>query len=73
MEGARHPVAHHVTNVMVGMDAGGATMRSKIVGTLAKGRAGSADYRDRLRLTPGGWRIAERVVTLRRADPAGET
>jgi len=72
MAASRHPVAHHVTNVMVGADATGVTLRSKIVGTLPKARAGSADYRDRLRLTPDGWRIAERVVTLRRADRPDE-
>jgi ketosteroid isomerase-like protein len=69
MDGARHPVAHHVTNVAVEIDASGVRLRSKIVGTLPKGRAGSADYRDRLRHTSQGWRIAERLVTLRRADP----
>ena len=68
MEGGRHPVAHHVTNVVIDAGSAGVTMRSKIVGPGPKGRVGSADYRDRLRLTATGWRIAERVVTLRSLD-----
>lgn len=69
MDGANHPLAHHVTNVVVTSGPDGATMRSKVIATLPKARAGSADYRDRLRRTPQGWRIAERVVTLRTGDP----
>ncbi len=68
MAAARHPVAHHVTNVVIDTNETGVTLRSKIVGTLDKGRAGSADYRDQLRRTSSGWRIAERAVALRRGD-----
>ena len=68
MQGARHPVAHHVTNVAVVEGNDGVGLRSKIVGSGRRGRVGSADYRDRLRPTPDGWRIAERVVTLRSGD-----
>ena len=69
MGGANHPLAHHVTNVVVAGGPDDATMRSKVIATLPKARAGSADYRDRLRRTPRGWRIAERIVTLRTGDP----
>ena len=70
MDGANHPLAHHVTNVVAVADGpDNATMRSKVIATLPKARAGSADYRDRLRRTPRGWRIAERIVTLRTGDP----
>jgi len=74
MQGSTHPVAHHVTNIAVEGGPDDATLRSKIVGTLPKARAGSADYRDKLRRTPQGWRIAERIVTIRvpeGAPPAG--
>jgi 3-phenylpropionate/cinnamic acid dioxygenase small subunit len=69
MEKGSHPVAHHVTNVMVEQTGDVVRLRSKIVGTLARGGAGSADYADVLRLTPAGWRIARRVVTLRHPPP----
>jgi len=63
-----HPVAHHVTNVVVSVEDGGVHMMSKIVGPGRRGRVGSADYHDRLRHEAGAWRIAERLVTLRRPD-----
>jgi 3-phenylpropionate/cinnamic acid dioxygenase small subunit len=63
-----HPVAHHVTNVVVTVDGGEVRMTSKIIGPGRRGRVGSADYHDRLRHQPDGWRIAERLVTLRRPD-----
>jgi 3-phenylpropionate/cinnamic acid dioxygenase small subunit len=67
MTGANHPKAHHVTNVVVqpAPGEGEATMRSKVIAVLPKASAGTADYRDRLRRTPAGWRIYERVVTIR--------
>lgn len=71
MDKATHPVAHHVTNVVVEGGPKDATMRSKVIATLPKARAGSADYRDRLRRTPRGWRIAERIVTMRAPPEAG--
>jgi hypothetical protein len=69
MTGARHPVAHHVSNVMVVVEPGGVRLRSKIIGSGGNGRVGSADYSDRLRRTRGGWRIAERIVFLRGVIP----
>jgi hypothetical protein len=65
MDQARHPLAHHVTNVFVDDGPVGPIMRSKVIATLPKNGAGSADYRDLLRRTPEGWRIAERVVRIR--------
>ncbi|MBV9512109.1 MAG: nuclear transport factor 2 family protein, partial [Caulobacteraceae bacterium] len=56
MDKAIHPLAHHVTNVFVDGGPDDATMRSKVIGALPKGMAGTADYRDKLRLTPNGWR-----------------
>jgi 3-phenylpropionate/cinnamic acid dioxygenase small subunit len=60
----RNPVGHHVTNVVVteaGPDA--ATVRSKGLGVLRDGRAGSVTYVDRAVRTDRGWRIAARRVT----------
>lgn len=68
-ESHEHPVAHHVTNVIVTVDGTEVRMRSKVIGSGAGGRVGSADYDDVLRREDGSWRIARRVVTLRRADP----
>lgn len=64
-----HPIAHHVTNVEVTQDPDG-TVRaiSKIVGPGHRGRVGTATYYDVLTKTADGWRIAERVVRLRRPD-----
>jgi 3-phenylpropionate/cinnamic acid dioxygenase small subunit len=69
MEKGPHPIAHHVTNVLVDVDGAVVRMRSKIVGTLERGRAGSVDYADVVRREPAGWRIASRAVTLRRPKP----
>ena len=64
-----HPIAHHVTNIEVDATGENVRMFSKIVGTLTGGGSGSADYRDVVVRTADGWRIAERVVTLRRPSP----
>jgi len=68
-----HPLAHHVTNIEIS-DPGHETVRalSKIIGIGPKGRVGSATYRDVLLHTPDGWRISERVVTLRHAGNTPE-
>jgi SnoaL-like domain len=63
-----HPVAHHVTNVEVDATGDEVRMFSKVVGTLPGGNVGSGDYRDRVVKTTGGWKIAERIVTLRRGQ-----
>jgi hypothetical protein len=65
---AGHPVPHHVTNVIVSVDGGEVRMRSKIIGSGTRGRVGSADYDDVVRQENGAWRIATRVVALRRPD-----
>ncbi len=64
----RNPVGHHVTNVVVTPDgADAAAVRSKGIGVLADGRAGSVTYEDRVVRTPSGWRIgSRRVVPARR-------
>ncbi len=66
---ATHPLAHHITNVEVRPGADGTTrVYSKIIAVGFKGRVGSGTYRDTVVKTPDGWRIAERVVTLRNAE-----
>ncbi len=69
---ARHPLAHHATNVVVTEDADG-TVRvlSKGIGVGPGGRVGSVTYRDVAVRTPGGWRLASRTVTLRRPEGPG--
>ena len=63
----QHPVAHHATNIIVtpGPDADTAFVISKGLGVGRKGRVGSVTYRDTVRRTPHGWRIAMRHARLR--------
>lgn len=63
-----HPLAHHATNVVIQTQPEGITVTSKGLGVGANGRVGSVTYRDRLSLTPQGWRIQERYCTLRQSD-----
>ncbi len=66
---ARHPLAHHATNIVVTEEPDG-TVRvlSKGIGVGAGGRVGSVTYRDVAVPTAEGWRLAERVVVLLRPD-----
>jgi ketosteroid isomerase-like protein len=61
-----HPVAHHATNVVVlAEDEDGMDVVSKGLALEADGRAWSVVYRDALRRTGDGWRIARRAVEVR--------
>ena len=64
-----HPLAHHVTNIVITEDADG-TVRvlSKAIGVGRKGRVGSATYDDVVVRTPDGWRLAHRTAVLRRPE-----
>jgi 3-phenylpropionate/cinnamic acid dioxygenase small subunit len=66
---AMHPLAHHVTNIVITEDPDG-TVRvlSKALGVGVKGRVGSATYEDIVVKTADGWRLSRRVATLRRPD-----
>jgi len=66
---ARHPLAHHATNIVVSEDPDG-TVRvlSKGIGVGYKGRVGSVTYRDVVVKTPDGWKFVERVLALRAPD-----
>ena len=65
----RHPIAHHVTNVVVdldGDDADRATVRSKLLVVLDDGSVATGEYVDQTVRTDAGWRIRHRVATPRR-------
>jgi len=62
-----HPLAHHVTNIVITEDSDGtARVQSKAIGVGRKGRVGSATYDDVVVRTPEGWRLSERIAVLRR-------
>jgi 3-phenylpropionate/cinnamic acid dioxygenase small subunit len=64
---ARHPVAHHVTNVVVTTDPDGTVrMHSKVISLLGGGLCGSGTYDDICVRTDAGWRISRRTIGLRR-------
>ncbi|MFH7336503.1 nuclear transport factor 2 family protein [Streptomyces sp. KHY 26] len=70
--GAGNPVAHHVTNVVVGESADGRVrVRSKGLGVMADGSCGSVTYDDTVVRTPEGWRICHRRVSARRVPLSG--
>jgi hypothetical protein len=63
---AKHPLAHHATNVVVTEDQDG-TVRviSKGMGVRRNGTVGTVVYRDIVERTAKGWRITERVAIRR--------
>ena len=67
---ARHPLAHHATNILIWEDPDG-TVRTQIkgIGVGFKGRVGTLTYRDIVRKTPAGWRIIERKAEMMRPQP----
>jgi ketosteroid isomerase-like protein len=67
----RHPLAHHATNILIEVVDGEITVLSKGIG-MYRDLVGSTVYRDRLRKTPQGWRIARRVATKRRYETIPE-
>ena len=69
MRGARHPLAHHITNVYIDSDDP-VRLRSRVIGILDDRRAGSGFYRDRVVRTPAGWRIEHRHFSLVRPPTA---
>jgi SnoaL-like domain len=65
-EGARHPLAHHATNIVVTEGSDGTVeVVSKGIAVGTNGRVSSILYRDTVTRTRAGWRIATRTATLR--------
>lgn len=65
--GAGNPIAHLVTNVVIGeVTSDGVQVVSKGLGLMASGEIGSVVYCDRVIPTTEGWRIARRQVIARR-------
>ncbi|MBV9509883.1 MAG: nuclear transport factor 2 family protein [Caulobacteraceae bacterium] len=62
-----HPIAHHVTNVVVTQDDDGTVWGISKVISHRVGGGGSAVYRSVVRRTPAGWRMAGRVAPIARA------
>ncbi len=70
MTAGPHPVAHHVTNVIIDADDNNtARLFFKVIAPGHRGRAGSADYYDQVVRTADGWRIREHLVTIRPTAP----
>ena len=65
-EDADHPRTHTMTNIYVDETAQGATLRFRILALLPERRVGTASYYDDVVKTPEGWRVQNRVITLRR-------
>ncbi|MEU9890118.1 nuclear transport factor 2 family protein [Sphaerisporangium sp. NPDC051011] len=66
--GDANPVGHHVTNIVItGIDDQSARVRSKGIGIMANGTAGSVVYDDIVVRLPDGWRLGYRKVSARRA------
>ena len=72
--GAANPVGHHVTNVVLTELADGQVRaRSKGIGIMAGGTAGSVTFDDVISYGDQGWRMSYRKVTARRAPLGGVT
>ncbi len=65
-EDADHPRTHTMTNIYVDETAEGATLRFRILALLPERRVGTASYYDDVVKTSEGWRVQNRVITLRR-------
>lgn len=67
---ANHPLAHHATNILMWEDPDGTVRtQSKGFGPRPDSAGRTITYRDILRRTPQGWRIAERTAILMRPRP----
>ncbi len=68
---AQHPQTHMMTNVYVDETTGGPKLYFRIV-ALRKGQSvGTASYYDDVVKTADGWRVKDRVITLRRRPRTG--
>jgi len=70
--GARNPIAHHVTNIVItSQEDDLATAQSKGLMIMADGTFGSVTHLDTLRRHDGGWRISHRVILAQRTPLGG--
>jgi hypothetical protein len=69
--GARNPVAHHVTNVVITGDGDSVTALSKGLILMADGTVASVTHLDTLRRQDRGWRISRRVISPQRTPLGG--
>ncbi|MFJ9178853.1 nuclear transport factor 2 family protein [Streptomyces sp. NPDC102360] len=70
--GAANPVAHHVTNIVVTVQADGRVqVRSKGLGVKTDGSCGSVSYDDTVVRTAHGWRVSHRRLSPRRTPLGG--
>lgn len=71
---ARHPRTHTMTNIYVDETDDGVMLHFRILALLPEGRVGTASYHDRVVKTPDGWRVADRMIHLRRrrVDGSGQ-
>ena len=63
---AQHPKTHMMTNIYVDETPTGVRLYFRIVAMASGGKMGTASYYDDVVKTPEGWRVKDRVVTLRR-------
>lgn len=63
---AQHPRTHMMTNIYVDDRPVGVELYFRIVAMRSGGLVGTASYYDDVIKTPQGWRVKDRVVTLRR-------
>jgi hypothetical protein len=67
--GMHHPIGHHATNHVISIrqpDHAIADVVSKWLAPRREGLPSTGEYRDEFVLTPDGWRIRSRTLTLRR-------
>ncbi|MFJ2236327.1 nuclear transport factor 2 family protein [Streptomyces sp. NPDC087859] len=70
--GSANPVAHHVTNVVIGEAPDGRVrVRSKGLGIMADGSCGSVTYDDTVVRAGAGWRVSHRKVSPRQVPLSG--
>ena len=67
---ANHPLAHHASNILIWEDPDGTVRsQSKGYGPRPGGEGRAVTYKDVLRRTPQGWRLARRTAILMRPRP----
>ena len=63
---AQHPRTHMMTNIYIDDTPVGVKLYFRIVALRGGGLVGTASYYDDVVKTPNGWRVQNRIVTLRR-------